>query len=154
LLFAVVAMSARSDAASISTVYDMDRMLFEPHPMADEYGTRWTAPPTPPPLSPVPLPMAPMPGNSASPAPSASSPGLAPPPLLPALPRGAAPAPVFSLPPADPPGTLSTPAAESAGEVPEMVLSPRLSIDTGGLDVKAVKTASPPPPPEMPAPGN
>ena len=28
-------------AASINSIYDMDRMLSEPHPLAGQYGTRW-----------------------------------------------------------------------------------------------------------------
>ncbi|MCH7865763.1 MAG: hypothetical protein IIC56_11195, partial [Proteobacteria bacterium] len=49
--------SGTAGAASISSLYDLDRMLFEPHPLAHQYGTRWnpaTAAPGPaaPDLSP------------------------------------------------------------------------------------------------------
>ncbi|MBI2586350.1 MAG: hypothetical protein HYW28_10870, partial [Rhodospirillales bacterium] len=30
-----------ASAASIDSTYDMERMLNEPHPLANEYGTRW-----------------------------------------------------------------------------------------------------------------
>ncbi|MBT7942695.1 MAG: hypothetical protein HN719_04980 [Alphaproteobacteria bacterium] len=55
------------------------------------------------------------------------------------------------LPAADPkPVVASTPMSGA----PKVELLPRLSIDTGGLDVDVVKTAPPPPPPDFPAPGN
>ncbi|PCH81752.1 MAG: hypothetical protein COC02_06280, partial [Rhodospirillaceae bacterium] len=37
-------LSGRAAADSIGTTYDMDKMLSEPHPMANEYGTRWRQP--------------------------------------------------------------------------------------------------------------
>ncbi|PPR69581.1 MAG: hypothetical protein CFH02_00457, partial [Alphaproteobacteria bacterium MarineAlpha3_Bin1] len=37
-------LSGRAAADSIGTTYDMDKMLSEPHPMANEYGTRWHQP--------------------------------------------------------------------------------------------------------------
>ena len=37
-------LSGRAAADSIGTTYDMDKMLSEPHPMANEYGTRWQQP--------------------------------------------------------------------------------------------------------------
>ena len=71
--------SVSAHAASINSVYDMNRMLSEPHPLAGQYGTRWnpavpaapmTAPGAPPPGSPAPL-MAPQlrldPGTSGVP---------------------------------------------------------------------------------------
>ncbi len=57
-------------AASINSLYDMDRMLFEPHPLAHQYGTRWK------PFPVAPRPMAPV---LTRPAPAA------PPPMAPAL---------------------------------------------------------------------
>ncbi|MEE9196305.1 MAG: hypothetical protein V3U44_10720, partial [Alphaproteobacteria bacterium] len=56
--------SVGAHAASINSIYDMDRMLSEPHPLAGQYGTRWrpAAPAgpgsstvVPPPESPAPL---------------------------------------------------------------------------------------------------
>ena len=37
-------LSGRAAADSIGTTYNMDRMLSEPHPLANEYGTRWQKP--------------------------------------------------------------------------------------------------------------
>ena len=53
--------SVSAHGASINSIYDMNRMLSEPHPLAGQYGTRWkpaiVAPPpmSPPPQSPAPL---------------------------------------------------------------------------------------------------
>lgn len=56
--------SVSAHAASINSIYDMNRMLSEPHPLAGQYGTRWkpAAPAAPeafpgalPPGSPAPL---------------------------------------------------------------------------------------------------
>ncbi len=71
--------SVGAHAASINSIYDMDRMLSEPHPLAGQYGTRWKPavpaapeafPGAPPPGSPAPL-MAPQlrldPGTSGVP---------------------------------------------------------------------------------------
>ena len=45
--------SVSAHAASINSIYDMDRMLSEPHPLAGQYGTRWNpATVAPPPMSP------------------------------------------------------------------------------------------------------
>ncbi|PPR59821.1 MAG: hypothetical protein CFH04_01923, partial [Alphaproteobacteria bacterium MarineAlpha3_Bin3] len=45
--------SVSAHAASINSIYDMDRMLSEPHPLAGQYGTRWNpATIAPPPMSP------------------------------------------------------------------------------------------------------
>ena len=56
LIVAALAVHSRTvGAASINSLYDMDRMLFEPHPMAHQYGTRWNpAPAAPPPVAPAP----------------------------------------------------------------------------------------------------
>ena len=46
--------SGTAGAASINSLYDMDRMLFEPHPLAHQYGTRWKpAPVAPQPAAPA-----------------------------------------------------------------------------------------------------
>ncbi len=181
MLAAAVSVSARSDAASISTVYDMNRMLNEPHPMADEYGTRWAPPPSSGYGAPLQVPstqafrpIAPIPSTSSAPVPSASSPTLAPvPPLPPSIPTPTLrPAPIpVSADPAPPPAaapkptvnpapplasspkTKSGPATQDPGGEPALELSPRLSLDTGGLDVDVVKTAPPLPPPDLPGPG-
>ena len=45
--------SVSAYAASINSIYDMDRMLSEPHPLAGQYGTRWNpATVATPPMSP------------------------------------------------------------------------------------------------------
>ncbi len=63
--------SVGAHAASINSIYDMDRMLSEPHPLAGQYGTRWNpATVAPPPMSPGALP-----GSSTS-APPPGSPAL------------------------------------------------------------------------------
>ena len=67
--------SVSAHAASINSIYDMDRILSEPHPLAGQYGTRWNpATVAPPPMSP---PMSPgaAPGSSTS-APPPGSPAL------------------------------------------------------------------------------
>ena len=44
--------SSGAHAASINSVYDMNRMLNEPHPLAHQYGTRWNpATVAPPPMA-------------------------------------------------------------------------------------------------------
>ena len=181
MLAAAVSVSVRSSADSISTVYDMNRMLNEPHPMADEYGTRWTPPPisghgAPPraPSTPAPRPIAPMPSTSGAMAPVPSTPPPALPPYIPTpvlVPTSAEPAPSPAAAPKpavntvtsevrpmprpmpSPPKIESAPMAQGPEDVPVLELSPRLSIDTGGLDVDVVKTAPPPPPPVLPDPG-
>ncbi len=176
-LAAAMPVTAGSNAASISTAYDMNRMLNEPHPMADQYGTRWApAPasgygaPTQAPTAPAPRPITPMPFTSSAPVPSVSSPVLAlPPPLPPYIPT---PTPVpVSVEPAPPPAAdpkpevtpvaplISplfpdpSPKARVEETVPVLELSPYLSIDTGGLEVDMANTAPPPPPPVLPDPG-
>ncbi len=56
-LFIVVVLAVHSrtaEAASASSLYDMDRMLFEPHPLSHQYSTRWNpAPVAPPPAAPA-----------------------------------------------------------------------------------------------------
>lgn len=78
--------SGTAGAASISSLYDLDRMLFEPHPLAHQYGTRWnpaTAAPGPaaPDLSPrlkADPGTAPKPVAGAAPAPRPLAPAKAP----------------------------------------------------------------------------
>jgi len=41
VLIALTVLSGPAAADSIGTTYDMDRMLSEPHPLANEYGSRW-----------------------------------------------------------------------------------------------------------------
>jgi hypothetical protein len=98
ILAVAVAVPALSDAASISTVYDMNRMLNEPHPMTNEYGTRWAPPPTPgygappqalPPASPALIP----PASTLPLAPPPSLPPYIPTPVLVPVPASAEPAP-------------------------------------------------------------
>jgi len=48
-------------AASVSSIYDMNRMLSEPHPLAHQYGTRWR---------PAQAPQIPVPQTRAAPAPA------------------------------------------------------------------------------------
>jgi lipid A 3-O-deacylase len=60
--------SASAHAASINSVYDMNRMLSEPHPLAGQYGTRWKpAAVAPPPMQAPGAPSgAPPPGSPAA----------------------------------------------------------------------------------------
>ncbi|NQV83003.1 MAG: hypothetical protein HQ494_04205 [Rhodospirillales bacterium] len=149
MLAAVASVSPRAHAASISTVYDMDRMLSELHPMANEYGTRWTQPPSQGLAAPLPEPLSLVP-QTVAPIPSSSSLPLAP---LPQLPPSMSPPPIAaaSAPsPAAAPKPVVSPVPISVA--PKLELLPRLSIDTSGLDVDVVKTAPPPPPPDFPAP--
>lgn len=132
-------MAGPGAADSIGTVYNMDRMLFEPHPLADQYGTRWQAPPVSEPgrllgipapiLLPTPSPfLSPQPGTAPEPPPTTFAPPepppfgkTAPPPPQPA-PRPqpvAKVAPPQSIPETTPPPTLE--------------MSPRLSIDAEGV---------------------
>ncbi|MBC8339669.1 MAG: hypothetical protein ISR51_05535 [Rhodospirillales bacterium] len=164
MLAAAVLVPGASGADSINTVYDMDRMLFEPHPMASEYGTRWTGPPS---AAGVPnrsqVPQAPSPQTTRPQAPNQAETLLAP------LPAGST-----SLPPSEPPSmpvpampqpapqpvAVEKPANAEAtvfvlpptGAAAEFKLEPRLSLDTGGLDLDVIKTAPPRPPPPMPDP--
>jgi hypothetical protein len=168
ILAVAVAVPALSDAASISTVYDMNRMLNEPHPMANEYGTRWAPPPTPgygappqalPPASPALIP----PASTLPLAPPPSLPPYIPTPVLVPVPASAEPAPppAADLKPAVstvtplpyPPEPETAPVPQGSVDMPVLEISPRLSIGTGGLDVDVVKTAPPPPPPVLPDPG-
>jgi hypothetical protein len=69
IVFAVVnALNGGANAQSISTVYDMTRMLNEPHPLASQMGTRWQ------PAVPTVLPVIPRTGISSGAANPAVSP--------------------------------------------------------------------------------
>ncbi len=130
-----VAGGACARAASIDTAYDMDRLLNEPHPLANEYGTRWRPAPveprTPLPPRPAAQPMA--------------APATMPPPL---------PAPVRPIPP---PSLLPVP----AGAVAEPAITPNLTIDEPATPPPAPAAAPPPKPtaeaqpapPPLPPPG-
>ncbi len=54
LLMVSAVLSVTAHAGSVSSIYDMDRMLSEPHPLAHQYGTRWrpalVSPPAPAPV--------------------------------------------------------------------------------------------------------
>ena len=86
IVAALAVHSGTARAASISSLYDMDRMLFEPHPLAHQYGTRWKpAPVAPPPVAPALSPRlkvdpgpAPKPVAGAAPAPRPVAPAKAP----------------------------------------------------------------------------
>jgi len=41
LLALSIFLTTPAGAASVSSIYDMNRMLSEPHPLAHQYGTRW-----------------------------------------------------------------------------------------------------------------
>ncbi|MCH7936805.1 MAG: acyloxyacyl hydrolase [Proteobacteria bacterium] len=61
---------AGAHAASINSIYDMNRMLSEPHPLAGQYGTRWKpAVPAAPVVSPGASPIAPPSASPGAPAP-------------------------------------------------------------------------------------
>jgi hypothetical protein len=138
-------LSGRAAADSIGTTYDMDKMLSEPHPMANEYGTRWQQPspslrpPTPGapgtqpetlyrPLTPPPtaaLPPGsplPVPGQAPEPAPTTFAPPEPPP-----VSSTAPPAPVPEPASAKPPVAATAP--------PPPMMTPQLSIDLSGIDL-------------------
>ncbi len=129
-------------ADSIGTVYDMDRMLSEPHPLANQYGTRWQAPPASPPSSaPAYAPGAtpsPFPVTAPEPPPTTFAPP--PPPPLGKI----APPPSQTPPqPAPQPVPLAQPVAKvapvPATPAPKLEMSPRLSIDSDGIDLEPEK---------------
>jgi hypothetical protein len=143
ILMMATMLSGPAAAASIATTYDMDRMLSEPHPLANEYGTRWQQPPSP--LQPAAAPgtqqerlTLPVTPTSTAAAPStmpvpgqAPEPPLttfAPPPPPPASSTAPpAPAPIPQPAPAKPPVETTAP--------PPLVMSPQLSIDLSGIDL-------------------
>lgn len=149
-------------ADSIGTTYDMNRMLSEPHPMANEYGTRWQKPnsaplpgrqpetlyrpATPVPVAPILPSTLPVPGQAPEPPPSTF-----PPVEPPMLTSTAPPAPV-------PQPAPKPPVVTEAETEPPLVMAPRLSLDTGGIDLSPEQetpdpVAAPPPPPGMDRPG-
>ena len=136
LLSALMAVPGAAD--SIGTVYNMDRMLSEPHPLADQYGTRWQAPPAAAPgtLLGIPAPVllptpSPFPATAPEPPPTTFAPPEPPP-----IGETAPPAPPPQSAPQPQPVAKVTPVeslAEPALEPLEM--SPRLSIDAEGVDL-------------------
>mgnify|MGYP004181008299 CR=1 FL=1 len=71
--------SVSAHAASINSIYDMDRMLSEPHPLAGQYGTRWNpATVAPPPMSPPISPEAAPGSSNSAPPPGSPAPLMAP----------------------------------------------------------------------------
>lgn len=150
-VFSVLAvLSGPAAADSIGSTYDMDKLLSEPHPMANEYGSRWQQPPpqpaptapgtqpetlylpvTPAPTAGVPSP-SPVPGQAPEPPPTTFAPPEPPP-----VSSTAPPAPTPQPAPAKPSVAATAP--------PPPMMTPQLSIDLSGIDLK-------PEPPETPAP--
>jgi hypothetical protein len=52
LIGVIVRFGPQADAAGINNLNDMDRILFEPHPLAHQYSTRWNPDPAAPVLFP------------------------------------------------------------------------------------------------------
>ena len=52
LIGVIVRFGPQADVASIYNLYNMDRVLFEPHPLAHQYSTRWNPDPAAPVLFP------------------------------------------------------------------------------------------------------
>ena len=132
-------------ADSIGAVYNMDRMLSEPHPLADQYGTHWQAPPAPPPnltpgapRTPVAAP-SPFPATAPEPPPTTFAPPEPPPlgqtaPPLPPSPPAPQPVPLAR------PVAKVTPVESSTEPAPPLVMVPRLSIDAEGVDLEPEDT--------------
>lgn len=124
-------------ADSIGSVYNMDKMLAEPHPLADQYGTRWqprpaSAPAYAPGAAPSPFP-SPQPGTAPEPPPTTFPPPEPPPPGQTAPP---APQPA----PRPLPVAKVTPVESPAEPAPApLVMAPRLSIDAEGVDLEPEK---------------
>ena len=132
-------------AGSIGSVYNMDRMLAEPHPLADQYGTRWQPQPAPPPtLTPGAPAYAPAAASSPFPATAPEPPPTTfPPPEPPPLGQTAPPAPPQPTPQPVPlarPVAKVTPVESSAEPAPPLVMAPRLSIDAEGVDLEPEDT--------------
>jgi len=118
-------------ADSIGTTYDMDRMLSEPHPLADQYGTRWQSPP---PSAPVPAPAllptpSPFPATAPEPPPTTFAPAEPPPISETAPPQPA--------PPLQPVAKVAP--VEATPSPPPLMMAPRLSIDAEGVDLEPEK---------------
>jgi lipid A 3-O-deacylase len=86
LLAVTVVLSGTAYGGSAGSVYDMNRMLSEPHPLANQYGTRWR----PATRRPAPVGQAPAPRSQPQPQPRAA--GRATPVKAPAGTRAPAPA--------------------------------------------------------------
>ena len=131
----VSALMAGSGAAdSIGTVYNMDRMLSEPHPLADQYGTRWQAPPASAPAYAPGAPRtpgatpSPFPATAPEPPPTTFAPPEPPPFGQTAPPQPAPqPQPVAKVTPVE---SLAEPATRP------LEMAPRLSIDAEGVDLE------------------
>ncbi len=126
-------MAGPGAADSIGTVYNMDKMLSEPHPLADQYGTRWQPSPA---SAPAYAPGAPRtPGATPSPFPATAPeppPTTFAPPEPPPLGQTAPPQPA----PQPQPVAKVTPVESSAEPVPPPAMAPRLSIDAEGVDLE------------------
>ncbi len=125
----VITWAAPGAADSIGSVYNMDRMLAEPHPLADQYGTRWQPqPPQPPPSATAPA-YAPVLAPGAIPSPFLSpQPGTAP-----------EPPPTTFAPPEPPTLGQTAPPQPAPQPAPPLVMTPRLSIDAEGVDLEPEK---------------
>ncbi len=144
LLWALMAVPGAAD--SIGTVYNMDRMLSEPHPLADQYGTRWQAPP-PPSSAPAYAPGAtpsPFPATAPEPPPTTFAPPE-PPPLGQTAPPQPAPQPA----PQPQPVAKVTPVESLAEPAPPLAMAPRLSIDAEGVDLEPEAKQEPGTEPEV-----
>ncbi len=82
LLAVTAVLSGTAHGGSAGSGYDMNRMLFEPHPLANQYGTRWR----PATVQPAPV------GQAPAPAPQPKARGRATPVKAPAGTRAPAPA--------------------------------------------------------------
>jgi len=113
VLIALTVLSGPAAADSIGTTYDMDRMLSEPHPLANEYGSRWQQLQQ----------RQPMPGMLYRPA-------VPPAPVLkPASPR--------SLPsPTAPPAPQAPAAPHHSPPVATQAAPPQLNFDAAGIDLE------------------
>lgn len=131
VLFASALLTGAASAASIDSAYDMERLLYEPHPLAHEYGTRWRPAPV--------QPTTPPPQGTYRPA---TQPRMTP--MMPAPPPVAIPPPAL-LPAAPPTASSPPPATSSAPPAAEPAITPNLAIDDPGWP-KAPAVAPPPPP--------
>ncbi len=133
LVLALMAVPVAAD--SIGTVYDMDRMLSEPHPLADQYGTRWQpSPASAPVLAPVPTPTpSPFPATAPEPPPITFAPPE-PPPFGKTTPPPSQPAPLAQ--PVAKVTPVESPAEPTPEPAPPPAMAPRLSIDAGGVDLE------------------
>ncbi|MDA1090370.1 MAG: hypothetical protein O3A85_08680 [Proteobacteria bacterium] len=141
-------LSGRAAADSIGTTYNMDRMLSEPHPLANEYGTRWQKP-QPAPATPGTLYIPATPARTIQPTAPAVQPSI---PTIPG--QAPEPPPTTFAPPLPPPVTASAPPAPPPAPTPKsapakpavvteapvpVVMEPQLSIDASGVDLEPEK---------------